>query len=316
MSTKLGIIIDPLHTIRIKKDTSYALLKSAQARGYSILYATSQDIWLEKGQVFGNLSSLTLRDDPERWFEEGPQHKMLLSELDVLLLRKDPPFNMDYIYMTYLLELAAAQGLLVVNNPASVRSANEKLFTAWFPECCPDTLVTTKPDKLQAFVADKKEAVIKPLDGMGGNSVFLAKAGDPNLSVIIETMTHRGSQLVMAQQFIPEIAKGDKRIILINGTPIPYVLSRVPAAHDFRGNLAAGAKGIVQPLSERDQWIAERVGPTLSGKGLWFVGLDVIGNYLTEINVTSPTGVQEIEREAPVHITEQFFDFIEEKLNA
>lgn len=314
MSLNLGILMDPIDAINIKKDTSFAMLLAAQARDWNIHYMEPTDVWLQEGITWGNMRSLNVKDDPIKWFELGKTKSQPLHELDVLLMRKDPPFNMKYIYLTYLLEYAEAKGLLVVNKPASLRDANEKLFASWFPQCCPKTLVSSQAELLKTFASQEKDIVIKPLGGMAGQSIFHITENDPNLPVVIETMTHQGEQLVMAQKFIPEIKNGDKRIILINGKPIPYALARIPQSGDFRGNLAVGAKGQGRELTDRDQWICEQVGPILQKKGLWFVGLDVIGDYLTEINVTSPTGIRELDAQFQLNIAGDLMDFIEKSL--
>lgn len=308
---KLGILMDPLASIKTYKDSSFAMLLAAQKRGFTIYTLTQHDLWLQDGITWGRLYPTLVKDQRENYFQLGEAEEQPLVELDVLLLRKDPPFNMEYIFLTYLLELAQNQGLLVINDPASVRDANEKLFTAWFPQCCPKTIVTQDKNLLKEFVRSQQTAIIKPLDAMGGQSVFKLKYNDPNLSVIIETMTQNGQKTVMAQRYIEEITTGDKRIILIDGEPIPYALARIPAANDFRGNLAAGAKGEGRELTEHDLWICEQVGPTLRDKGLIFVGLDVIGNYLTEINVTSPTGIRELDAFYNLDIAGKLMDVIE-----
>lgn len=311
MTLKLGVLMDSIASINIKKNTTFAILLEAQARDMTIHYMESNDIWLKDGLTWGCMRLLCVTDDSSHWFDLGEPTKQPLTKLDVLLMRKDPPFNMEYIYLTYLLEQAEANGLFVLNKPSSLRDANEKLYTAWFPQCCPKTLVTSRPELIKDFAQKKQDIVIKPLDGMAGRSIFHVKADDSNLSVIIETMTQDGKQLVMAQQFIPEIKNGDKRIILINGEPVPYVLARIPAVGDFRGNLAMGAKGEGRKLTDRDQWICGQIGPTLRDKGLWFVGLDIIGDYLTEINVTSPTGVRELDAQFGLNIASDLMDFIE-----
>ncbi len=305
---KLGMLMDPIAQINVKKDTSFAILLAAQARGWENYYLEPQSLWLQDGICWGRMGKITVEDNPEAWFQLGAAIEQPLVDLDIFFMRKDPPFNMQYIHLTYLLEQAHRQGLRVINNPASLRDANEKLFTAWFPQCCPKTLVTSQMELIKEFVHQEKIAVIKPLDGMGGRSVFKAAAQDPNLSVIIETLTEQGQRLVMAQHFIDKISEGDKRILLINGEPVPYALARVPHKHDFRGNLAAGATGEGRELSERDLWICEQVGPTLREKGLIFVGLDVIGDYLTEINVTSPTCLRELDRLFNLDIAGQLLD--------
>ncbi len=307
---KIGVLMDPIAQIKPYKDTSFALMLEAQARGHSLYYLESEEIWLQDGLIWGNMQGIQVYDDPRHWFDYTQLYTQPLTELDLVLMRKDPPFNMQYIYLTYLLEQAENKGLVVLNKPQSLRDANEKLFTSWFAHCCPKTLVTSQKKLLKEFVAHEKSVIIKPLDGMGGSSIFRINQGDPNTNVILETMTHHNT-LVMAQKFIPAIAQGDKRIIMIHGEPIPYALARIPAADDFRGNFASGATPRVQELTERDQWICEEVGPVLREKGLAFVGLDIIGDYLTEINVTSPTGVRELEAAVDINICADFFNIIE-----
>jgi len=308
---KLGILMDPIHKIHVEKDTSFAMLLEAQSRDYEIYYLEPQDIWLQDGICWGRMDRISVKDDLEDWFTLTEEIIQPLVDLDLFLMRKDPPFNMEYIHLTYLLELAEAQGLRVVNKPSSLRDANEKLFASWFPQCCPRSLISSVPQLLRDFVCTEGEIIVKPLDGMGGRSIFKVSDQDPNLNVILETMTKDGQRMVMAQQFIPEINAGDKRIILINGEPVPYVLARIPAKDDFRGNIASGASTEGRELTDRDYWICEQVGPTLREKGLDFVGLDVIGDYLTEINVTSPTCVRELEAAFDINICGQFFDYIE-----
>ncbi len=307
---KLGIVMDSISNINIKKDTTFAMMLEAQARGFEIYYMQVQDLWLQDGLTWGRMAQITVQDNPDDWYSLGDFMSEPLAELDALLMRKDPPFDMNYIHTTYLLEQAEAKGLRVFNKPASLRDANEKLFTAWFPQCCPRTLVTSNEELLRDFVADEGEIIIKPLDAMGGHSIFRVNENEPNLAVIIDTMTEAGKRLVMAQRFIPEIVNGDKRILMINGEPVPYALARVPAPGDFRGNLAAGASGEGRELTDHDQWICEQVGPTLKEKGLVFVGLDVIGDYLTEINVTSPTGVRELDQLFDLNISADLMDVI------
>ncbi|WP_423063320.1 glutathione synthase [Candidiatus Paracoxiella cheracis] len=314
MTLKLGVLMDPIASINIKKDTTFAMLLEAQARNMEIYYLEPTDIWLQDGLTWGRMRPLHVTDDASHWFELDEIIEQPLTELDVLLMRKDPPFNMEYIYLTYLLEHAEANGLFVLNKPSSLRDANEKMYAAWFPQCCPKTLVTSQPELIKEFAHNEHDIIIKPLGGMAGRSIFHVKANDSNLPVIIETMTQDGRQLVMAQRFIPDIKDGDKRIIVINGEPVPYALARIPAAGDFRGNLAMGAKGEGRELTDHDQWICEQVGPTLRDKGLWFVGLDVIGDYLTEINVTSPTGARELDAQFGLNIAGDLMDFIEDQV--
>ncbi|HMW28856.1 MAG TPA: glutathione synthase [Plasticicumulans sp.] len=295
MNKRLGVVMDPIATITIKKDTTFAILLAAQARGWSIRYFEQSDLYLRDGRACGRARALTVRDDRQDWYTLGEPQDEPLAGLDVLLMRKDPPFDLEYIYTTYLLERAEAEGVRVVNRPQSLRDANEKLFTAWFPQCCPPTLATRDMARLRGFVAEHGDAILKPLDGMGGAGIFRVRAGDANLNVIVETLTERGRRTALAQRFIPEISAGDKRILMIDGEPVPYALARIPAEGETRGNLAAGGRGVGQPLSERDRWICAQVGPELRRRGLVFVGLDVIGDWLTEINVTSPTCARELD---------------------
>lgn len=307
---KLGMLMDPIANIHPEEDTSFAILLAAQRRGWENYYLEPQSLWLQGGMCWGRMHKITVRDDPNAWFHLEAPIEQPLADLDIFFMRKDPPFNLAYIHLTYLLEQAQQQGLKVINNPTSLRDANEKLFTAWFPQCCPRTLVTCQMDLLKAFVRHEKVAVIKPLDGMGGRSVFKASAQDPNLGVIIETLTDQGQRLVMAQHFIDKIREGDKRILMVNGEPIPYALARIPRPDDFRGNLAAGATAEGRELTDRDFWICEQVGPVLRKKGLVFVGLDVIGDYLTEINVTSPTCARELDQLYHLDIAGQLLDAV------
>ena len=308
MSRKLGVVMDPIRSINYKKDTTLALLWAAQERGWSLFYIEPNGLFLDDGAPMARGRPLTVHRNPERWYELEDEAERLLSGFDVILMRKDPPFDLEYIYATYLLERAEQQGTLVVNRCQSLRDCNEKLFATEFPECCPPLVVSRDMSTLRAFHTQHKDVIYKPLDGMGGSAIFRARQDDPNLSVILETLTGSGHRTIMAQQYLPEISEGDKRILMINGEPVPYCLARVPLAGESRGNLAAGGSGRVQPLSERDQWIARQVGPSLKARGLFFVGLDVIGDYLTEINVTSPTCLREIEAESGLDIAGQLLD--------
>jgi len=311
MSVKLGIVMDPIESIIPYKDTTLAIMLAAQKRDWEIYYLQQRDLWLTNGEVWGRVKKITVHDDNEHWFDIVEEQTHPLAELDLVLMRKDPPFDTEYIYTTYLLELAEAAGLKVYNKPQSLRDANEKLFTGWFPQCTPPSLVSRDADLLRQFIAEHTDSVLKPLHGMGGGSIFKLHKDDPNINVVIETLTNNGSAYIMAQQFLPEIFKtGDKRIIMINGEPIPYALARMPAGGDIRGNLAAGGQGHGVELNERDRWICAEVGPTLREKELMFVGLDVIGDYLTEINVTSPTCVRELEAEYKIDICGQLLDQI------
>ncbi|MCB1827062.1 MAG: glutathione synthase, partial [Coxiellaceae bacterium] len=260
---KLGILMDPIAEITIEKDTSFALLLEAQQRGFEIYYMEPQDVWLQDGISWGRMRLLNVEDDPDDWFTFKKELTQPLVDLDLFLMRKDPPFDMQYIYLTYLLEQAESQGLTVINKPASLRDANEKLFTAWFPQCCPNTIVTRRIDLLKEFVASEEQVVVKPLGAMGGESIFIVNDGEPNTNVILETMTRHESELVMAQRYIAEISEGDKRILMIHGEPVPYALARIPQGDDFRGNIAAGGKTEGRELTDRDLWICEQVGPTL-----------------------------------------------------
>lgn len=311
---KLGIVMDPISEINIKKDSSFAMLMAAQERGYQLFYMEMADLAIVNGVAMGNMRPLKVMNDANHWFELGEAKDTPLSELNVVLMRKDPPFDTEYIYATYMLERAEEQGVLIVNKPQSLRDANEKLFTAWFSEFTPETIVTRDANRIRAFHQAKGDIILKPLDGMGGTSIFRVKQDDPNLGVIIETLTQYGNQYAMAQAFIPEITKGDKRILVVDGEPVPYALARIPKKGETRGNLAAGGSGVAQPLSDSDWKIARAIGPELKKRGLIFVGLDVIGDKLTEINVTSPTCISEIQAAFDVDITGMLFDAIEARL--
>ena len=309
---KLGIIMDPIEGIDPEKDTTLALMLEAQSRDYSLFYIEPDAVWLQDGLIWGRMSPIEVTEDEDDWFDLGDELSQPLVELDALLMRKDPPFDMDYIYLTYLLEQAESQGLTVVNKPQSLRDANEKLFTAWFPQCCPKTLVTSDMDLIHDFLSDEGEMILKPLDSMAGSSIFYVESGDVNANVIVETLTEQGSKIVMAQQYLPAIAEtGDKRVIMIYGEPVPHAIARIPAEDDFRGNLSKNASAKAVELTDRDRWLCAQIGPTLREKGLHFVGVDIIGDYLTEINVTSPTGVREIESFFDVNVCGQFFDQLE-----
>lgn len=315
MTFKLGIVMDPIANISYKKDTSLAMLVAAQERGWELFYMEQSDLYLSGDQAMGYMRSIQVAYDPHQWYTMGEASDTPLAELDVILMRKDPPFDSNYIYSTYLLERAEQAGSLVVNKPQSLRDCNEKIFATQFPQCCPPFLVSSRADKLKAFHKQHGDVIFKPLDGMGGSSIFRLKADDANVSVIIETLTSHGRSPIMAQRYIPEIVKGDKRILLIDGNPVPYALARVPAIGETRGNLAAGGSGIAQPLSDRDKWICEQVRESVREKGLLFVGLDVIGDYLTEINVTSPTCIREINAAFNLDIAGELMGCIAEKLS-
>lgn len=314
MLIKLGMVMDSIDHINIKKDTSFAMLLEAQARGWELHYMELNDLYLRNGRAYARTRTLKVQRDEQQWHEFIAEQDIPLDQLSVILMRKDPPFDQEYIYATYLLERAEALGTLVVNKPQSLRDANEKLFTAWFPQCCAETLVARESSRIRDFLIEQGEIILKPLDGMGGSSIFHLRLNDPNLSVILETMTEHNSRYVMAQKYLPEIKDGDKRILIINGDVVPYALARIPAQGETRGNLAAGGRAEGRPLTERDRWIANQVGPTLREKGLVFVGIDVIGDTLTEINVTSPTCVQELDRQFGLNICGQLMDHIENSL--
>lgn len=311
MTLQIGIIMDPIASINYKKDSTLSMLWEAKKRGYKIFYIEQKNIFFREGNVYANAKIIDVFQDPKHWFEIKDECCIPIKELNVILMRKDPPFDIEYIYTTYLLDLAQKQGVRVINNPQSLRDANEKLCTAWFPDVCPPSLVSRDIGLFKEFFSEQKDIVCKPLDAMGGNQIFRLRFPDENASVTFETLTHQGTRMAMAQRYIPEIKKGDKRIILINGEAIPYALARIPAPGELRGNLAAGGHGVVQPLSERDHFICEQVGPTLREKGLMFVGIDVIGDYLTEINVTSPTCIREIDDAKGTNISGKLFDCIE-----
>ncbi|GAB6388539.1 glutathione synthase [Stutzerimonas marianensis] len=316
MTVRVGIIMDPIAQITFKKDSSLAMLLAAQARNWTLFYMEQRDLYQTTGQARARMRPLTVFNDPEHWFETGDEVDSALGELDVILMRKDPPFNSEYIYSTYLLELAEQAGALVVNRPQSLRDCNEKFFATLFPQCSPPTIVSRRPDILREFAREQRDIILKPLDEMGGASIFRHREGDPNLSVILEVLTKHGTQQIMAQRYIPAIKDGDKRILIIDGEPVPFCLARIPAAGETRGNLAAGGRGVAQPLSDRDREIASLVGPELRKRGLLFVGLDVIGDYLTEINITSPTCIREIDNAFDTRIGERLMDAIAAQLNA
>lgn len=308
---KLAIILDPLESIKTYKDSTYAVMRAAHARGHELYVMEQHEMVLRDGAVTGFARKLDLVDDALRWYTREAPAWRTLSDFDVTLMRKDPPFDMEYIYSTYLLELAEEQGARIFNRPAAIRDFNEKLSTAKFPEFMPPTLVTRQEALIREFIEKHGDIILKPLDAMGGSSVFRIQSHDPNLNVIIETMTQLGARTVMAQRYIPEISLGDKRILLIDGEPVPYALARIPKQGETRGNLAVGGKGVAQPLSDRDKEIAAVLGPRLKAAGLFLVGLDVIGDWLTEINVTSPTGMQEIASQTGFDVAGMFVDKLE-----
>ncbi|MFB9068652.1 glutathione synthase [Pseudofulvimonas gallinarii] len=316
MSLAVAVLMDPIGAIKPAKDTTLALLLEAQRRRHRLFYVEHSGLAADGARARARMAPLTVRDDPADWFSIGTPEWRDLVTMDVLLLRKDPPFDNEYLYDTQLAELAQREGVLVVNDPKSLRDANEKLFALHFPQCCPPTLVARDAALLRGFVEREGRAVLKPLDGMGGRGVFQANADDPNLNVILETLTNGGRTLAMVQRYLPEIVDGDKRILMIDGEPVPYALARIPQGHDFRGNLARGGRGEARPLSDRDRWIASQVGPELRRRGLLFVGLDVIGEWLTEVNVTSPTGVRELDAQCGLNVAGLLWDAVAARLDA
>jgi len=314
MSIKLGIVMDPIDDINYKKDSSLAMLWAAQQKGWELFYMEQSDLYSRDGDVRARMAPISVDMNPNKWFEREAYQDPSLTELDVILMRKDPPFDNEFIYTTHLLAVAEAAGVLIVNRTQSLRDFNEKLFATHFPQCCPPVLVSRSEERLKAFHAEHKDVIFKPLDGMGGSSIYRIKEDGLNLGVVIETLTKFGQETIMAQRYIPEIVEGDKRILMINGEPIDYALARIPSQGETRGNLAAGGRGEGRPLSERDRWIAAQVGPKLREAGLLFVGLDVIGDYLTEINVTSPTCIRELNDQFGLDIGMQLMDCIEEQL--
>ena len=313
---KLGIVMDPIESIKPWKDSTLAMMLEAQSRGWQLYYFRLQDLYMDDAIAMGQYRTLQVFDDDKYWFDEISNGTCRLGDLDAILMRKDPPFNLEYIYATYFLDQAEESGALIVNRPESLRNCNEKLFTRLFPQCCVETLVSRDPERLRRFIEQHKDVIIKPLDGMGGQSIFRVQLGDRNTGSIIEAVSRHGQSQTMAQRYIPEISKGDKRILLVNGEPIPYALARLPAEGENRGNIAAGASTRGQPLSERDRWLCQQIGPTLRERGLMFVGIDVIGDYITEINVTSPTCIRELDQEFAINISAELLACIEQHLAA
>ena len=310
MTVQLGVVMDPINSINIKKDTTFAMLLAAQARGWTLYYLEQRDLYLRNERVFGRTRLLQVTDQKDHWFSFSGELQLPLAELDVILMRKDPPFDMEYIYTTYILERVEAAGVFVVNRPRSLRDANEKLFTLYFPQCCPPTLVSRSIIQFKSFLKEQNDIILKPLGSMGGASIFRLRSDDPNTGVILETLTKQEQQFAVAQRYLPAITAGDKRILLIDGKPVPYALARIPARGETRANLAVGGRGEGIALTERDYWICDQVGPTLRNMGLLFVGLDVIGDYLTEINVTSPTCVRELDALFGLHIADDLMETI------
>jgi len=315
MTRKIGFILDPLSTINPVKDTSLAMMWAAQKKGFQILCFEQNDLAISMGIPCGNATEIKATTDLDQPIEVISRHHIALSELDVILMRKDPPFDMNFVYTTYILDLAQSLGTLVLNNPSGLRDCNEKLFATHFPQCCPPLLVSADKSMLKAFHAEHKDVIYKPLDGMGGTGIFRAKEDDGNLSVIIETLTEMGTTPIMAQTYLPEIKQGDKRILIVDGQPLDHCLARIPASGELRGNIAAGGRGEVQPITDRDRWLCDQIIPELKRRELLFVGLDVIGDYVTEINVTSPTCAREIAAASGVDATELFIDAIIKRLD-
>jgi glutathione synthase len=312
---RLGVVMDPIADIKYAKDSTLAMLLAAQARGFDLVYMEQRDLALRDGKALARTRPLTVRADAAAWFTLGDERTEALETLDCILMRKDPPFDTEYIYTTYILERAESAGALVVNRPQGLRDMNEKVYTAWFPQCCAPTLITRDMADMEAFLKEHGKIVCKPLHGMGGRSIFVVERNDKNMNVIFETLTEYGQRFAIVQRYLPEIVTGgDSRVLLIDGEPVPYALARIPSATDNRGNLAAGAKGIGRPLNERDRWLASQIGPTLAAKGMLFVGLDVIGGFVTEINVTSPTGIRELDKQFDLNIGDMLMAAIGRRL--
>lgn len=315
MTVKIAVIMDPIESIHTYKDTTFAMLLEAQHRKWSIYYVKPDSIYILDGRAFARVALLSVYNQTENWFSIEHYTDSELSSFDVILMRKDPPFNMEYIYTTYALELVQKQGTCVVNNPCALRNMNEKFSIVNFPQCCTPTLVTKDRERIFHFIHEHGDAVVKPLDAMGGESVFRVTPDDMNLHSIIDHITKKGNETTMVQRFIPQISEGDKRILIVNGEPIPYALARIPAENEFRGNLAAGGQGLGVPLSERDRWICTEIKSCLTENGILFAGIDVIGTYLTEINITSPTCVRELDAQYDLNICSILLNQIEEILH-
>lgn len=314
---RLGVVMDPIDDIKYAKDSTLAMLLAAQARNFELAYMEQRDLSLRDGVALGRVRPLTVRADANDWFTLGEARVERLGQLDAILMRKDPPFDTEYIYSTYILERAEQQGCLVVNRPQGLRDMNEKVYTAWFPQCCAPTLITRDMKDMEAFLAEHQKIVCKPLHGMGGRSIFVLEQHDKNMNVVFETLTDYGNHYAIAQRYIPDIVQtGDSRVLLVDGEPVPYALARIPPANDNRGNLAAGARGVGRPLNERDRWLTGQIGPSLAAKGMMFVGLDVIGGFVTEINVTSPTGIRELDKQFGINIGDLLMQAVERRLRA
>lgn len=312
---KIGVLMDSIEEINIKKDSTFAMMIEAQSRGHEIHYMTQNGIYVKDHQPCGHSQCIEVFDDPNNWYKFTSSQSILLTQLDAIIMRKDPPFDMEYIMDTYVMDLAQKNGVLIVNNPQALRDANEKFFTETFAEFSPKSLISRNPEHIKEFAKTLDRVIIKPMDGMGGASIFQTGRNDKNLNVIIETVTNNGTRTTMAQQFIPEISQGDKRILLVNGEPVPFALARIPSAEDFRGNLAKGGTGEGRPLTEYDYEICRAVGPVLKEMGILFAGIDVIGNYLTEVNVTSPTCIRELDAQFNLNIAGLLFDEIEKLIS-
>jgi glutathione synthase len=307
---QVGVVMDPIQDIKPWKDSTLAMMLEMQRRGWPIRYLTLDGLYLDNGRAMGRGHPVEVRDDNDDWFTLGEAVEGPLDDLDLILMRKDPPFDMEYIYATYVLERAEAASTIVVNRPASLRDVSEKVYTAWFPECCPPTVITRDRARLRQFLAAEQDIVLKPLDGMGGRDIFVIRKGDLNVSVILDHLTAEGRRFAIAQRYLPEIRDGDSRILLIDGEPVEHALARIPAAGESRGNLAAGARGEGVDLTERDRWLCRQIGPVMREKGVLFVGLDVIGDYVTEINVTSPTCIRELDAIYGINIAGRLMDAI------
>jgi len=316
MSFRCAVFMDPIEQIKPYKDSTFAMLLEAQRRNYELIYLTRDAVALQGVDLYVRARAITVRDEQQAWFELGPSQPFAHLEFDLALLRCDPPVHEAFLHDTLVFERMERAGTLVVNSPRALRDCNEKLYALDFPQCTPAGLITRDEALLKAFVREHEVAVGKVLDGMAGVSVFKMRADDPNLNVIVETLTNEGKQMAMVQRYLPEAVFGDKRIILIDGDPVPFALARIPKSGEFRGNMARGGRAEAVPLSERDRWICAQLKPDLQRRGLHFVGIDVIGDYLTEINVTSPTGIRELDQQCALNIAGLLFDSLERKLAA
>lgn len=308
---KIAFVLDPLDSIKTYKDSSFAMMREAVARGHRIFSIMQEDLLWRGGDVIAIGNELELTGDPDDWYRAGKPVESKLAEFDAVVMRKDPPFDMEYVYSTYLLELGQRKGARVFNHPRAIRDNNEKMAIARFPQFTAPTIVTRHESLIREFLAEHGDIILKPLDGMGGTSIFRLHTNDHNIGVVIETLTHYGRRTIMAQRYIPEIVHGDKRVLIIDGKPVPYSLARIPKQGETRGNLAAGGRGVARPLSARDEEIATTLGPILAAEGLLLVGLDVIGDYLTEVNVTSPTCFQEITEQTGFNVAGMMIDALE-----